>query len=147
MRVWTTVDQTVVTPGSSPSVSNVDLLSQMELAGASKVGLTVRRTLIDLVLPFTAASSYEIGLIKARLTDIGTTRINPNGDTDLDWAFEDAFYPTFSGATADNQRVVRIDSRSMRRVQEMGETWALSIWSSAFSQSVKVYARTLVLLP
>src|SRR5882762_1484718 len=82
--VWATFDNTIAVPAGPPTNTTVDLISQFELAGASKLGITIMRTHMVLQLPFSVALRWEIGLSVVRNTDIGTNRVNPNGDNDLD---------------------------------------------------------------
>ena len=145
---WATFDTTIPVPAGPPTNSTVDLLNQFELAGASKLGVTIMRTHLQLQLPYAVAGRWEVGLSVVRVTDIGTTRVNPNADNDLDWALFNCFYESYSGATIDARRDVTIDLRAKRKCQEMGQTWGLSLWNStAAAQTVSAFCRTLVALP
>jgi hypothetical protein len=129
-------------------VKIIDLLAQAELAGISKVGVTVMR--IHGVLNFNTAtaSSYEYAIGKQAITTVGTQLPNPNADNDLDWMLFKRVYAPFSGATVNGQYQEVIDLKARRKVSEMGETLTLNLWAPVINAgNVGVFTRTLVALP
>jgi hypothetical protein len=147
--VWATFDNSFNLPASGTIVNTIDLLNQFELAGASKLGLTVIRTHMRILLPYAPSTvRYELGLSIVRQTDVGTVRPNPNGDNDLDWMLFDKFFPSFSGATVNASMERVIDLKAKRKCEEMGQTYGASFWSNtAAPGTIEVFARTLVALP
>jgi hypothetical protein len=134
--------------GAGLQVHNVDLLGQFELAGASKLGVTIMRVHATIQFPTAVTQGWEVGIKVDRITDVGTQLPNPNADNDLDWMLFDRPMATFSGATVDAFFNYKIDLKSHRKCQEMGETLIFSTWAAAANAgTVQLFSRTLVALP
>ena len=132
------------------SVHTADLLTQLELAGVSHLGITIMRThlrmqLTNITVP---ADAVPFGLVVGTAADI-PTRPDPNAEF-IDWMWQDR-YMAFEVAGADvaHNPVVTIDSRSKRRMQEIDQRYLVCVKnltaSAAFAP--RIYARTLVALP
>jgi len=145
-RVWATFDQ-AVTVGAN-QVKIVDLLNQLELAGVSKLGSTVVRVHLRMHIPTAVVgfTSFEYAIGVNPITTVGTLLPNPNADNDLDWMIFKRIWPTYSGATVDAFYQEVLDLKSRRKVDEMGQTLTLNMWSPVVSPgTIDVFARTLVL--
>jgi hypothetical protein len=145
--IWCTTDQTVTLPGVAPFVSVVDLLAELEVAGTSKLGVTVVRQHHRLESAFNGAQTFTYGIGCMRLTDVGGTQLQPLTNHDVDWMLLDRWQPSFSGAAADGQSYRAIDLRSKRRVDEMGQTLVLAMQGSILSLTFQLWSRVLVALP
>ena len=144
--VWATFDQGV-SPGAN-QVKIVDLLNQFELAGVSKLGATVMRTHLRMLVPTAVVSAMEYAIGVQPITTVGTQLPNPNADNDLDWMIFERRWPEWSGATVNANFEVVVDLKSRRRVEEMGQTLVLALWFPAINAgNVPTFARTLVALP
>ena len=144
--VWATLDQSIAM--GAQQVKIVDLLSQLELAGVSKLGVTVMRVHGRLLFPTGVTQKWEVAIGVNPMTTVGTQLPNPNGDNDIDWMIFDRPMQTFSGATVDADTSYTVDLKSRRKVDEMGQTLTLNLWASAISAgTVEAFFRTLVALP
>jgi hypothetical protein len=118
-------------------------------------GVTVLRTLVR--IRFAAQSlvdQFNVGLIVGRRRDISsTTQPNPvdisaTHDAQLDWAWQDTYYMSSSGATFDSNLLVNIDTKVRRRIRDNSETWMLVMQNPAGSARTWDFnVRTLVALP
>ena len=126
-----------------------DLLSNLEVAGVSKLGIVVVRQLLSLRLTFNLSSdSWFLGTIVTRNEDIGGSVPNVLAQPGLPWMMTDEVFPTASAATADNAIAQHYDIRSRRRVPGLDSTLALSATSNAASNiTLSYFARVLVTLP
>ncbi len=132
--------------------TTIDLLAGFEIAGASKLGVTVMRTHLRLNWTYgAAADNVVVGLSVVRDSDIGTTRVNPNSDPELDWMLWEAIYADSMGAGATINTIVNLvfDVRSRRKVEELGQTYGLSLTNAnaATAGNPRVSARVLLALP
>jgi len=147
------------THGASQSLNagtvwNSDLLTDYKVAGASLAGVTIMRTHIRILLPYSAATeSWYLGLIVGRATDVGInlaqgSAIDPLGDQELPWLLNTNVYVGASGATFDAQREFVLDIRSKRKMHDLGEAYILSFLNTAAGAHVPAfYSRTLLALP
>ena len=148
--VWATTDQTVNIPAGQ--ISDLNLLAALSVAGSSLLGVTVIRTHVHIAIQtgLAAGVGWRFGLIIGRNTDVG---VNVAGQQDpsnpeLDWMYLDRVYGTFSGATADAQRLFEVDLRAKRRMQELNQAYLLcQTNTTAAAVNVAVWARTLLALP
>jgi hypothetical protein len=126
-----------------------DLISDLEVAGSSKLGVTIMRTHLYLQTTGLAVStSWQVGLSITRSQDIGGGAPSPVSAPDIDWMLNSIVYSTFSGATVDANVVTRYDVRSKRKCEEMGDTYAISLVNGGAPTAVaSVFARTLLALP
>jgi len=130
----------------------VDLLTALEVAGTSKLGVTVVRTILTVLVPWAlAADSITWGLIVANIADVSpNSLVNPFTRPGDDWARLNREEPDTTGVafSPGEQFVLKCDSRSKRRVDELGQTWTFC-WQNgaAGNKTLGVYARTLVALP
>ena len=144
--VWATFDQTVAMGANQVKI--VDLLNQFELAGVSKLGCTVVRTHLRMLISTAAISAFEYAIGVNPITTVGTQLPNPNGDNDLDWMIFERRWPEWSGATVNANFEIMTDLRSKRKIEEMGQTLTLNMWAPVINAgSFPVFARTLVALP
>src|SRR6267154_4423027 len=84
--VWATLDQTV--PIGFGAHNNLDLLAALEVAGSSRLGCTIMRTIVRLEVGGAAVATDGTiwGLVVGRTLDIGAgVGPNPNADLELDW--------------------------------------------------------------
>jgi hypothetical protein len=145
--VWATFDQTVAM-GAGNQVKIVDLLNQFELAGVSKLGCTVVRTHLRMLISTALISAFEYAIGVNPITTVGTLLPNPNADNDLDWMIFERRWPEWSGATVNANFEIVTDLRSKRKIEEMGQTLTLNLWAPvANAGSFPVFCRTLVALP
>ena len=144
--VWITFDQTV--PMGANQVKIVDLLQQAELAGVSKLGATVVRTHLRMLVPTAAISAFEYAIGVNPITTVGTQLPNPNGDNDLDWMIFERRWPEWSGATVNANFEIVVDLKSKRKVAEMGQTLTLNLWAPVINAgSIPVFSRVLLAMP
>jgi len=155
-RIW--ADTQVTDLGfAEDALRSDDLLADYRAeAGANGTGLTVQRTIVDGVFFINEAHTPEdfltVGLIKG--TKATADVADPITEPYADWAFLKTIY---SGAghglvTADVAQTFQIDTATMRKVDEIGETWWLIYRGSAPITATATYTlrarvRTLILLP
>jgi hypothetical protein len=147
--VWATTAQNFTIAAGARTT--VDLLASLEVAGASTLGVTVMRTHSRIYVSNWATVNDEVvyGFIIARDTDIGAALgPNANADTELDWMLWSALFPTSSAAAVDVTSMTDIDLRAKRKMEEMGQRYALCVTNiSAASKTFSLIQRTLVALP
>ena len=152
--VW--MEQTISDTGfAEGALRSNDLSTEFEAAGGALMGCTVIRTLIDLVWlineAHTPADRLTLGLIKG--TSAAADVADPVSEPFADWAYHRTL---FSGmdhglVAADTAQVFHADVRSMRKIDEVGETWWL-IYEGTALNTVATYdvtanVRTLIKLP
>ena len=149
---WLTISQALTV--NSLTATNVDLLGDLEAAGASKVGVTVIRALVSLGLTYAASGDqYDVGLGVMRVSDVGASitgaSFDPGLHPDLPWAWNDQYFATASGAAIDVRRAISIDMRTRRRIHGLQDTFGLSVRNvtGASLTNGSLYARVLVRLP
>ena len=144
--VWATFDTTVAMGANQVKI--VDLLNQFELAGVYKLGCTVVRTHLRMLISTAVINAFEYAIGVNPITTVGTQLPNPNGDNDLDWMIFERRWPEWSGATVNANFEIVTDLRSKRKIEEMGQTLTLNLWAPVINAgSFPVFARTLVALP
>jgi len=154
-RVWADLQISDLGFAESALRSN-DLLAGYVAAGGSMQGVTVQRTIVDLSWWSDTVGSVDnfmtFGLYKG--TNTAADVADPVTEPYADWAFiHTSFQGEGHGLIAnDTPHVVRIDTATMRKVDEIGETWWLLFKLSAPTAvsetgSVKARVRTLLLLP
>jgi len=145
--VWCELNQTLTL--AAGHTSNLNMLTQFSVAGASTLGVTVMRTILNIqVATFVAAADYlEWGLVVGRLADVGTVTALA-GTPELDWSYHDILFPGSSGPDVNVSERFRYDVRSKRKVQELDQVylWAF-LNGSAGTQVLQLFSRTLVALP
>ena len=109
------------------------------------------RTHVRLQFPYaTAADFWSYGLVVDKQANIGINvagQPNPQGEAELDWAWNDVAWGMSTGAAVDANREIVIDSRAKRKVQELLQTYMISVRNStAASNTPRVFARTLIAL-
>jgi len=154
-RVW--ADKQVSDLGFAETALRSDnLLSDFVTAGGSIQGITIQRTIISLTWWTDTVSSvdnfFTAGLIRG--TSAAADVADPVLEPYADWAFLSTSYQGAGhGLVAnDTPMVLTIDTATMRRVDEVGETWWLiykGMAPTAASEtfSLKARVRTLLLLP
>jgi len=133
-----------------------DLLSDYVSSGGSTQGVTVVRTIITALWGINETHApgdrMTFGLIKG--TQTAADVADPVAEPYADWAWNQVAY---SGeqhglVTADASEVWHLDTRSSRRIDEVGETWWLLYEGTApvtatATYDVRCHARVLLLLP
>ena len=145
--VWALDDINLAIPAGG--LTNLDLLSQLEVAGSSVLGATVMRTHLVIQHSFAAATdNLTFGLIIGRKADLGAgLGPNPVSAPGDDWMWLGRVPATASGAAIDVARVVEIDSRSKRKMQELQQAYLLQLFNgNAAISNTRIYCRTLVAL-
>jgi len=154
-RVW--ADSQITDTGfAEDALRSNNLLSGFIAAAGSTQGVTVQRTIIDLVWTIneahTFADNLTLGLIK------GTTATADVADPVLeayaDWAW---IQTSWAGENhglvgADAAMHLHIDTSTARKIDEVGETWWLIMKGTAPQTATATYdmycrVRTLLLLP
>jgi hypothetical protein len=147
--VWATFDQTAAALAAGAHV-NVDLLADLEVAGASKLGATIIRTHLRFtVQPDTLTGGAIYGLVVARAADVGVgVGPNPISDPTIDWMLYQRWLPfTDGGQALPATSQVVIDNRSKRKIEEMGQAYLFSFANNnAVAQTPRIFARTLIAL-
>ncbi len=146
--VWSTFASSPTIPSSGNY--GADLIADLEVAGASKLGCTVMRThlLIQVTWGAVVQPGFDwMGLKCADQNEISTP-LNVPGNPDLDWALL-TWLPSFAtGATTNATTYERFDLKAKRRIEELGQTWGLFIFNpTTVSQTLSIHARTLLALP
>jgi len=154
-RVW--ADSQIIDTGFAESaLRSNDLLNGYRAAGGSTNGVTVQRTIIDIVWTINEAHTFADDLTLALIK--GTTATADVADPVLeqyaDWAWIQTSYAGESHGlvTADAAMHLHIDTSTMRKIDEIGETWWLIIKGTAPQTADATYdyyarVRTLLLLP
>ena len=133
-----------------------DLLADYVTAGGAHQGVTVARTIIDLIWTINEAhtfnESFTVGLLKGTTSTADVA--DPITEPYADWAYIKTFYAGDNGGalvSADAPNPHSLDVRSMRKVDEIGETWWLIFKgiapATAATYDFRARVRTLLLLP
>jgi len=154
-KVW--ADQTVTDLGfAEDALRSADLLADFATVGSTQ-GVTILRTIIQLVWSInelhTPAERLTVGLIKGTTTAADVA--DPITEEYADWAYLHTAWAGKgqSGSTAaDAGNYIDLDVKSMRRVDEVGESWWLIFRGTApltatATYDVRARVRTLLLLP
>jgi hypothetical protein len=151
IKVWAELTGQTVTLAAG-AFSNLDMLSQMQTAGVSAVGVTVLRTVVQIQVTNWAGATDDIiwGTLVGRSTDVGTaapaSALASNGL--FDWNFRGFLQPDTMGATIDATKIYNYDYRSMRKVPEVNSRYLICLLNqSAASKTLELFTRTLVALP
>ena len=145
--VWCETNQVVTI--AAAAFSNLNLLAQFSVAGASTLGITTMRTIVRIQVENWAAVGDDIqaGLLVGRLADVGVAT-NLAATPELDWAYHTELFPSASGAAISVAQVFDWDVRAKRKVQELDQVYLLCMANgSAASKTMQVFVRTLVALP
>ncbi len=134
--------------------SNVDLWAGLEVAGSSSIGLSIRRTLLQVHVRNWAAAAdvLRMGILVGDLDDVGTTE-QLAANFNKDWMWWYIMRPINSGSAAVNAGQLfpidqPLDLRSRRVSKDMGRTALLCfINGAATSLTFDVFVRQLVALP
>lgn len=154
-RVWADTQITDLGFGES-SLRSEDLLADYKSSGGSAQGVIVARTIIDLTWWVDTNGSvdnfFTLGLIKG--TQSAADVADPVAEPYADWAFLKTDYQgaSHSVVAIDRPMTYQIDTKSMRKIDEVGETWWViysggAPTSVAETFSLKARVRTLLLLP
>jgi len=133
-----------------------DLLSDYVASGGSTQGVTVVRTVVQLLWGINESHGpgdrITFGLIKG--TQTAADVADPVAEPYADWAWNECRYSGWEHGlvTADASEKWVLDTKSMRRIDEVGETWWLIYQGTApvtttATYDVRCHARTLLLLP
>ena len=153
-RVWADSQISRAAVAESTLEAN-DLLSGIRAAGGFTQGVTVQRTIIDFWWSINEghnfADTVTIGLIKG--TEAVADQADPVLEPYADWAY---IKTQNAGAThalvgADAGNSFSIDTATMRKIDEVGETWWLMFRGTAPATAATydyfARVRTLLLLP
>ena len=147
--VWATFDQTV-SLAAAVTKSNVNLLANLQVAGASTLGCTIMRVRGAIAVSSTVAvgDRLRVGVLVDRLSEVGTaaTSVDPS-DLGLDWMLwrHEVAAPTFNWNA--NNNIMEYDIRSKRRCDELDQTLLLCLQNDVgAAKTVVVQIRTLVRL-
>ena len=124
--VWATFSPGLLsfTTGATRSF---DLLADLEVAGASKLGCTIMRTRGQMMFGYPASTAFwQWGLVVGRISDVGSNKPDPLTDNDVDWMLLRQQLPNESGATVDALEPFELDLRSKRKCAEAKQTYILS---------------------
>ena len=108
------------------------------------------RTVGWLYVPCAGTTPISVvwGISVTRASDVGGTEPNPLSNPSVDWMWQERVFATYSGATVDSFVRHPVNIRSKRRVDEVGQTLALSINNQQSVSSVVNWSlRVLVRLP
>jgi|SRR5579871_3396435 len=146
--IWSTFQSspTIVSSGNYAA----DLIADLEVAGASKLGCTVMRThlIVQIVWGAAVQPAFDWLALKAADQNEITGPISVPGQPDLDWALLTWLPAHSTGATLDACTYYTVDLRAKRKIEELGQTWGLFMFNpTTVSQSVSIHARTLLALP
>ena len=142
-----------------------DLLAGFVTAGGSTQGVTVVRTIIQLICRPNVAGNgvlgsdrFRVGLIVGEVPAAASVPdFDPVGRPYLDWALNDM--KTGVGAsgisgTPPNAAIIsehRWDIGAKRKIQEVGQSWILALflksWAGVGGANFLIHTRTLLLLP
>jgi len=153
--VWADT-QTTDSGFAEDSLRSDDLLADYRAETGSTQGITVARTIVSFMWYINESHTPDdfitVGLIKG--TKATADVADPITEPYADWAFLQTAYAgaTNGIVTADACEFFTIDTSSMRKIDEVGETWWLIYRGSAPITSTATYTvrartRTLLLLP
>jgi hypothetical protein len=150
-KVWAELTGQTVTLASA-AFSNLDMLSQLQTAGLSTLGVTVLRTVVQIQVTNWAGATDDIiwGTLVGRSTDVGTaapaSALAANGL--FDWNYRGFLQPDTMGATIDATKIYNYDYKSRRKVPEANSRYLICLLNqSAASKTLELFTRTLVALP
>jgi hypothetical protein len=147
--VWATtiISSTAIT---SANTATVDLLQGFEVAGGSKLGVTVMRQHLGINVTFGTVAANAGWQLATRIGNSGevTTVIQPSNQSESDWMIYRALLPTWSGATQDAELFFDIDVRSKRKCEELGQTLIFYLQNAGGANgSFSLFSRVLLALP
>jgi len=154
-KVW--ADLSIADDGfAEDALRSNDLLADYISAGGSSQGVTVLRTIVTVAWSINEAHTPKekltFGLIKG--TTAAADVADPINEEYADWAYLSTRYAgrDHGLVTADAGNYVDLDVKSMRRIDEVGETWWLIYRGTAPATATATYdvrarVRTLLLLP
>lgn len=153
--IWCTTNL-ALTGTSAGHVTNVDLLADLAVAGASRLGSTIMRTHVSLSnsSAVAAGNDFYFGLLVGRNNDLETDLVpavhtlNVATQPELDWMFWKHYVaaPTFD---AGGSNIIDLDVKSKRKLEELDQTYlaCVGFGVAAGNVSLQLVARTLVALP
>ena len=132
--------------------SNINLLTDLDVAGSSILGVTVARTIVRIQVEnwATAADFLRVGLLAGRVTDVGVAAPATDlaANAGLSWAWHTQLFPSSNGAAVNVVQVYDWTSMAKRRIRNVTETYLLCLDNpSAASKTLDIFVRTLVALP
>ena len=151
--VWATKD-IFLSPTAAGQTANLDMLSDLRVAGASILGATVMRTHLQLSAfgTVTAGNNFYFGLrvgnnneVQAFTADT-TLMADPANQPELDWMWWEHAQAAPVYDQGGTNILIR-DIKAKRKVQELDQTYLLCLYSGTGFNSLQVSARTLVALP
>ena len=150
-RIWATLD-TNITVGPTTGIQNLDLLTDLEIAGSGVFGSTVMAWILHLHVNNWAAQPDElrVGLIVEDKGYVGTA-VDLASSRTLNWAFYQRLYPTSTGAATAINVVADYPFpvvKAKRKLDEFAHIPILALTNiSAASKNVDVFSRVLLALP
>ncbi len=153
--VWATKNVSL-TQTAAGNVTNTDLLTDLKVAGASILGATIMRTHLVLSVSTTVAAGndFYFALIVGESSDLVSNAastaltLDPLTSPELDWMWWEhpVAAPVFDqGGT----NIITRDIKSKRKIQELNQTYILSLKGGVAAGNVttQVVTRTLLALP
>jgi hypothetical protein len=153
--VWA-VKNVTFTATAAGNVSNVDLLTDLKVAGASILGCTIMRTHLQISVTNTVAAGNDFtwGLIVGENANVVTNTADtalipdPTNNPELDWMWWEhaVAAPVYDpGGT----NILIRDVKAKRKLQELNQTymWSLIGGAGAAALTGQLAVRTLIALP
>ena len=157
--VWATDLFSNVTVGAGAKLPQRDLLAGLEVAGSSVLGATIMRTHMQLAMTSAGVLVNPPGVFVGFIVNSAptVTNLDPGVSFYDDWMLNTSFSPSTNvpgnttlvdAASATLFWGVRIDLRSKRRIEEMGEKYWFTLSNTgAASIAVSGMTKTLLALP
>jgi hypothetical protein len=151
---WVTAASFGSTALAAAARAEFDLLAGLEVAGASTVGATVARTHVRINVSGGAsdtAPGFVWGLIKWDKTLLVNSP-SPATDFYADWAWLNYVTPGTHGPILNTATTIfysdAADVKAQRRLQEMNDTWVISLINEGnVSLNYNYFVRTFLKLP
>ena len=130
----------------------MDLLTPLEVASSSTLGITVLRVhlLMQVVNWAQTGDGIMFGLIVGRAADLGTNvagQVSPFS-TEFPWMVWDVMNPDAAGAAVNTVMRYRYDIKAKRKMPELTQRLVLSFLNqSAAAKTININASVLLALP
>ena len=146
--VWATFD-TSISLGVGPTFNNVDLLSNLRVAGSSVLGCTVIRVRGTVYVDNTGravTAALRWGMIVEDLENVGGV-VNLADNFGRDWALWVSNRPVTAYGAAGQERQ-EVDLRAKRKVQELDQSFLFAATNTVgAATTIRPALRVLVALP
>jgi hypothetical protein len=150
VRIWSELNQSFTV--AAGAFSNVNVLSDLDVAGQLSTGLTVMGTIVHLHMQNWAAVGDQLkwGLLMGRSDDVGVAApANALAATDgLTWAWHEILYPTFDGAAIRVSEVYKRQIKARRKIHNANDTYLFCVVNpSAAAKTFDLFIRTVCAMP